>query len=49
MLRWIKFSFYGFCILVFLGACSSKTNSGLALDEVNKRGLLVSKYVKRNS
>lgn len=36
MLRWIKFSFYGFCILVFLGACSSKTNSGLALDEVNK-------------
>ncbi len=36
MLRIIKFSFSILCVFIFLSACSSKTNSGLALDEVNK-------------
>lgn len=35
MLKIIKFAFC-LCVLAFLSACSSKTNSGLALDEVNK-------------
>ncbi|MBD5165791.1 outer membrane protein assembly factor BamD [Helicobacter sp.] len=36
MLRIIQFSLSILCVFIFLGACSSKTNSGLALDEVNK-------------
>lgn len=36
MLKIIKIPFFALCLFVFLGACSSKTNSGLALDEVNK-------------
>ncbi|TLD85447.1 outer membrane protein assembly factor BamD [Helicobacter sp. MIT 05-5294] len=36
MLKTTQLFLCGFCALVFLGACSSKSNSGLALDEVNK-------------
>ncbi|WP_052083419.1 outer membrane protein assembly factor BamD [Helicobacter sp. MIT 11-5569] len=32
----MKFSFLSLCLVLLFGACSSKTNSGLALDEVNK-------------
>lgn len=36
MLKRIKFPLFALCLLMLFNACSSKTNSGLALDEVNK-------------
>lgn len=36
MFKIIKIFVFSFCVTLFFNACSSKTNSGLALDEVNK-------------
>lgn len=36
MFRIIKIAISSLCLALFFSACSSKTNSGLALDEINK-------------